>query len=152
MSTETVHGETELLVFSEFAEKAHIGVVSGSIEKRPVGEPDILCAIEGEGPVAFELAELCAEDVAATISSITDGGSAVISTSDPTATVLQKKLHKTYQSHAPIELLLYTNSRLVTPDDVILSTLRPILESHSTGFRKVWLLGEKGTYEVWRAS
>ena len=152
MSTEAIHGETELLVFREFAEKANIGVIASSIEKRPLGEPDILCSIEGEGPVAFELAELCAEDVAAAISNIKNGGVAVDSTSDPSATVLRRKLRKTYQSHAPIELLLYTNARLVTPDDLILSTLRPMLDSHRSRFRKVWLLGEKGTYEVWRAS
>ena len=111
MSTETDHGEIELLVFREFAEKANIGIIADSIEKRPLGEPDILCAIEGEGPVAFELAELCAEDVAAAKSSVKNGGVATGSFSDPCTKVLQKKWEKRYRSQAPIERLLDTNAR-----------------------------------------
>lgn len=151
MDSETIHGEAELLVFRAFVEHSKIRVVPGTIEKRPRGEPDILCVIEGEGPVAFELAELCAEDIAATLPRIRGGGSVLIRTSDPSARILRTKLNKLYRSEAPIELLLYTNARLVTPNDVIIATLRPILESRAASFRRVWLLGERGAYELWRA-
>lgn len=48
---------TERTVFSEFAQVSPLGIRLSSIEKRQPPEPDILCEIAGEGPVAFELTE-----------------------------------------------------------------------------------------------
>jgi hypothetical protein len=45
-------------VFALFADAAHLPVVAGSIRSRPEPEPDILCELDGEGSVAFELVEL----------------------------------------------------------------------------------------------
>lgn len=52
------HPQRELSVFTAFASICGLRVISESIEKRDSPEPDILCQIEGEGPVAFELVEL----------------------------------------------------------------------------------------------
>jgi hypothetical protein len=52
------HTRKELAVFSDFALASGLRVVEGSVEKRPPPEPDVLCEIEAEGPVAFELLEL----------------------------------------------------------------------------------------------
>jgi hypothetical protein len=53
-------------------------------------------------------------------------------------------LEKKYQTKHPIELLCYTEGRLVIPDDVIIPTVQHIIELRGLGmFRRVWLLGEE---------
>lgn len=56
------HTKEELRVFAAFAPKSCLGIVTSTIEKRPEGEPDILCEVTAEGPVAFELARLIDEN------------------------------------------------------------------------------------------
>ncbi|HVS27850.1 MAG TPA: hypothetical protein VHE58_11265 [Burkholderiales bacterium] len=143
----------ELAVFREFAEKARLSIDDTSIEKRGgESEPDILCKIIGEGPVSFELVEICDSTLAATIAHLRSGGVATGSTSDPSIEIIRRKLHKKYKTDLPIELLCYTNGRVVTTDDGILAAIRPWFDAIDGPFRRAWLLGEKDTYEVWRAS
>ena len=52
------HGLRERKIFLRFAEVCGLAVQPDSIEKRKSPEPDILCTIEGEGPVAFEMVEV----------------------------------------------------------------------------------------------
>jgi len=137
-------------VFLVFVEKAPLCVEAASIEKQEgKSMPDIFCTMLIGERVAFELVEICAEDVAATSSRLSEGGSAVSSTADPTAAILRRKLHKTYETHRPIELLCYTSARTVSPDDQIIAEARNWVGSFEGPFRRVWLLGEKGVYEVW---
>jgi hypothetical protein len=73
-----------------------------------------------------------------------NAGAEFMWTADPTAAVIRNKLAKTYQTTHPIELLCYTDGRLVTPDDAIIPTIREIIEAHGFGmFQRVWLLGEE---------
>ena len=50
--------ERERIIFQLFAEAAQLPVISGSIRSKPPPAPDILCEIQGRGPVAFELGEI----------------------------------------------------------------------------------------------
>ena len=50
--------EREKVIFQLFMEAAHLPVISGSIRSEPPPAPDILCEIQGRGPVAFELVEI----------------------------------------------------------------------------------------------
>jgi hypothetical protein len=50
--------EREQVIFQLFMEAAHLPVISGSIRSVPPPAPDILCEIQGRGPVAFELVEI----------------------------------------------------------------------------------------------
>lgn len=50
------HDNKELPIFNLFA--AARGLNVESVEKRRPPEPDILCSVAGEGPIAFELVEL----------------------------------------------------------------------------------------------
>ena len=50
--------EQEQVTFQLFAEDAHLPVIPGSIRSEPWPAPDILCEIQGRGPVAFELVEI----------------------------------------------------------------------------------------------
>lgn len=150
MRTEEDKWRIERKVFLEFVEKAPLFVEAASIEKQ-VGKsmPDIFCTMLGGERVAFELVEICAEDIAATLSKLGEGGTSVSSTADPTGTIVRRKLHKTYKTDRPIELLCYTRGRTVSPDDQIIAEARNFVGSFEGPFRRVWLLGEKGVYEVW---
>jgi hypothetical protein len=153
MSTEESKSKVELAIFEEFASKAGIPVAPGSIKKPGAeSEPDIFCELKTGEQVAYELVEICSADIAATLSKIKAGGSAALATSDPTQKTLRQKLHKAYKTSRPIELLCYTNGRTVSTDDMIVSEAQLWANAIGGPFRKIWLLGEKGVYEVWSAS
>ena len=50
--------EKERIIFELFVKVAHLPVISGSIRSERPPAPDILCEIQGRGPVAFELVEI----------------------------------------------------------------------------------------------
>jgi hypothetical protein len=153
MSTEQEKAEVELAVFRDFISKAGISIDPRSVSKPGTqSEPDIFCTLSSGEQVAYELVEICSSDIAAALSKITKGGSTGLATSDPTEKTLRHKLHKTYRTTLPIELLCYTNGRTVSPDDLIFSEAQRWANTIDGPFRKVWLLGEKGVYEVWTAS
>jgi len=154
MSTEQDKALVELAVFSEFVSKANLPVRLESIRKLGKhSEPDIFCTMNNGEEVAFELVEICADNLASLIAKLRNGGTATTSsTFDPTENILRKKLHKTYKTQLPIELLCYTNGRVVTPDDRIIAVARSWADAIESPFRKVWLLGEKEVYEIWQAS
>ena len=152
MGSEADKAEIELAVFREFVQHSGLAVDSDSTRKPgEASEPDIFCTLLNEGQVAFELVEICASDIAAAISRIRSGGTTVLATSDPTTAIIRQKLHKTYKTHLPIELLCYTNARVISPDDQIVENLRQWAGSVEGPFRRVWLLGEKGVYEIYSA-
>lgn len=153
MGTEQQKAEIELAIFQEFISKAGIDIDSSSVSKPGAqSEPDIFCTLSSGEKVAYELVEICSPDIAATLSKLRDGGAAGLVTCDPTEKALRQKLHKTYRTALSIELLCYTNGRTVSPDDMIYSEVQLWANAIDGPFRKVWLLGEKGVYEVWSAS
>lgn len=153
MGTEQDKAGVELAVFREFISKAGIDIDSESVCKPGTqSAPDIFCTLSSGEQVAYELVEICSPDIAATLSKLRKGGIAGLATFDPTEKILRQKLHKTYRTTLPIELLCYTNGRTVSPDDQILSEAQLWANAIEGPFRKVWLLGEKGIYEVWSAS
>lgn len=153
MGTEQQKAEVELAVFREFISKAGIDIDPASVSKPGAqSEPDIFCTLSSGEQVAYELVEICSPDIAATLSKLRNGGAGCLVTSDPTEKKLRQKLHKTYRTILPIELLCYTNGRVVSADIQIFSEAQLWANAIDGPFRKVWLLGEKGVYEVWSAS
>ncbi len=57
-------GRSELEISRRFAGVCPLGIIPEPIEKREPREPDILCKIRAEGPVAFEMVEIIDQDVA----------------------------------------------------------------------------------------
>ncbi len=149
MTTENIKGETEVDVFLRFLTASQLPINPTSVEKRSPPEPDILCTHQSEGKIAFELVEMCDPRLAKSIAIEDDG---YIRTSDPSASIISKKLRKKYKTEAPVELLCYTAGRIVTPDNFILHTIKPYLRSWRHTFRRAWLLGNKGAYIVWSSS
>lgn len=59
MTARDDQAEAERAIFTEFAET--VPLAFNSIESRQPPEPDLLCDVVGEGPVAFELAQVVNE-------------------------------------------------------------------------------------------
>lgn len=153
MGTEQKKAEVELTAFQEFISKSGISVNPTSVCKSGAqSEPDIFCTLNTGEEVAYELVEICSSDIAAALSKLKKGGTSALSTSDPTERTIRQKLHKTYRTARPIELLCYTNGRTVSPDDLILRELQLWANAIDSSFRRIWLLGEKGVYQVWSDS
>jgi len=137
------------LVFQTFLKVSGLRINPESIESRIPPEPDILCLHESDGKLAFELVEICAEGVAQRISAARDGEEfGFVRSSDPSAGALRKKLGKNYLTAFPVDLLCYTAGRTISPDAVILAAVRPLMETSSGKFRRVWLLGDR-CHLVW---
>ena len=130
----------ELLVFRQFLREAGLPYLEEMIENRPPPEPDILYAHPDDGIIAFELVEICSEEIAELVTRATND--ALILASDPSRRMLRKKLLRKYGTKRPIELICYTEGRVITPDGVIIDTVKPILASQKK-FRRIWLLGDR---------
>ena len=148
MRTEAAKGDVELDVFREFARRGPLVIDPGSCEKSLPPAPDVLCVVQGEGRVAFELVELCDPSLAQLISRGAEAEGVYLRTSDPSLAVLSKKLRKRYQSPFPVELLCFSG-RAVSPDSTVIATLRPLLRSRTFQYRRVWFLGRKAVHQLW---
>jgi hypothetical protein len=144
----------ERTIFTRFAQAGRPGIDLSTIESREPPEPDIACATLSGERLAFELAELCPPEIAKAVDDDLKrgGGVSYVPTADPTRAVLLKKLGKRYpQSIGPVDLLLYADGYLVTPDEVALDVIRATLDGAEDGlgpFRSVWFLGETCVYRV----
>ena len=151
MSSEAQRSEVELRVFADFLQLAGLPINPATVEKRPPPEPDLLCVHDQEGKVAFELVELCDPNLARALASPRPNADGVeyIRTSDPSWTIVLNKLRKTYKTEHPVELLCYTDGRIITPPDVIRPTLVPLLSSYRHTFSRAWLLSKGEVYSLW---
>lgn len=146
MCSEQAKGADEIKVFLRFLQAVDLPIAASSIEKRDPPEPDLRCVHATDGPIAFELVELCDPNLAKARAALSQ---AYIRTSDPSARIISKKLRRKYTTNLPIELLCYTNGRIITPDNVIIPIVAPYLQSCRHTFRRAWLLGRKGVHELW---
>jgi hypothetical protein len=156
MGTEQEKGEIEVSVFREFIAQSRLPIVPTSV-KKCIGQavPDIQCEFIGGELVAFELVEVCSSELAEKIAYARAGGVfPTMAVNSPVQKIIGNKISKRYQTELPIELLCYTNGRIIDPDDAILEYLRSALKKEAIcPFRRVWLLGEKSdVYKVWEVS
>ena len=110
----------------------------------------LLCTNVLQGDIAFELVSIT-DELIAEISN-NSGSDGAFSTSDPSERIIRKKLHRKYKTAHPIELLVYTDGQVVTPDDVIIATILPWIGSIEHPFRKVWFMGERDAFVIWTVS
>ena len=72
------------------------------------------------------------------------------STYDPSERIVRKKLQKRYETTAShIELLIYSDGQIITPDDAIIPTIQPLFDSITHPFTHIWFMGEKETLCLW---
>lgn len=143
MSSEITKGEIEKTIFLDFINKSELHIELNSVEKRSPPEPDLLCKYTTGEIITFELVELCDPNIASAPSraSREETGVLFLRTQDPSRFILQKKLSKTYQTDYPIDLLCYTNGRVIAPDDYIVSSLKDTMLEYKTTFQRIWFLG-----------
>jgi hypothetical protein len=105
------------LGFAEFAARKGLHVRPDSAVNRRPPEPDILCEVEGEGLVAFELVEIIDSTLAEDISVAARKGvpAAGAWVGDTTQERLRKKLYATYGTPHPMELVMWANPFITPP-------------------------------------
>ena len=139
--------QRERKVFEEFAERSDPSIVRNSIQSRDSPEPDILCEISGEGPVAFELKELCDPTFAEFLNYLKkrDNPEGKVLRLDSSAHLRESLEHvrgKSYTSNYRIELLFYTAGRYGFPPNVIIPTIESVFTAESHCFKRVWFMSE----------
>ena len=145
--------QNEQRAFTRFAERLGTRDQWLSVESRPEPEPDLLCTHVTEGSIAFEVVSLTDPLIAQIQAAGDDAYQAAFSTSDPSERIIRKKLHRKYKTgEARIELLVYTDGQLVTPDDVIVPTILPWFDAIDHQFQRVWFMGELETRCLWNAN
>ncbi len=112
------------------------------IQNREPPEPDILYNHSVEGPIAFELAEICSEDFAQALSTMDPANPPYMRGNDPTPSIVLKKMRKVYATPYPVELILY-RGRSASPDDAICSAVKTAAGSCDFRFRKIWIMADK---------
>jgi hypothetical protein len=147
----TDQAETEREVFAKFLNVRGIDESAVSYESREPSEPDILSTFSDGEKVAFELGEMCDTHIAETLNRRDTNNGQGFYTSDPSEERVRSKLSKTYETLHPIELLLHWEGRTISTDDMVVSTIKPILEREDHVFRRVWYLGEQGVYLVYES-
>ena len=150
MSHSNDKARRERAVFRDFAQRCGLSIVSGSIENREPPQPDIYCEIEGEGPMAFELAEFADESFAKEIAHVSkhpeDSGKGYPRAGEEVMDILADKLNnKTYDRSSPIDLICYTAGRTGLPPNVLVPMMRTCIKKNpGTGpFRGVWFMSEE---------
>lgn len=129
-------------VFLKFLEMANLDVDHETIKNGNADkdEPDILCKfISGEW-VGFELGRITDPRLREAVNRWKPINGEYIRTSDPSRQIAKNKLGKKYGVAFPVELLLYKEYPIITPDNVILPTIEPECQiEHS--YSRVWFMG-----------
>ena len=147
MSDNLQKSRREVSVFQEFAERSGLPIVPNSIEKREPPEPDILCEVTGKGHVAFEIKEMCDEPIAKVVSALRktkDDEPKFLRSGYAVQKIAIKTRNKKYRTSYPVELLFYTDGRIVLPPDVIVPQIRLFFDNDRHQFRRVWFMGQPG--------
>jgi hypothetical protein len=120
-----------------------------SIQSRPTPEPDLLCEHQTDGFVAFELVAITDPQLAELSALGPDANRTSLWTEDPTEMILRKKLSRSYRTSHSIELLVYTDSLVISTDDMIVPAIQLIADAGSHPFKRIWFMGEETTKCIW---
>lgn len=142
--TEQEKAENEISAFHEFLQKAALPIDPLSVCKRNPPEPDISCFHALEGEIAFEMTEICDHNIAKALSI---ANTESLWASDPTSRILKKKGSRLYDSSS-VQLLLYTNGRVATPDYLIISNIKRNLKKLKGKFRRIWFMGRREVHLI----
>lgn len=143
----------EQIAFARFVGRLGTQNEWASISSRPEPEPDLLCIHTKNGAIAFELVSLTDPVIAKVQAAGAKAFQNAFSTSDPSERIVRNKLRKNYSTKAcHIELLIYTDGQIITPDDVIIPTVLPWFDAISHPFKRAWFMGEFETRCLWHAS
>lgn len=152
MGSDASKTAAELDALRRFIEAEKYPIDLASIKKlEGSSKPDFYCKTLTGQELAFELTALCAEELARMIARAGQVPDAFTWTGDPTEGIVRGKMHKTYDTSLPVELLCYWDGRTVSTDDMIVPTIEMVVNSGRNPFRRVWYHGEEGLYLVYGA-
>ncbi len=106
---------------------------------------------EQRGLIAFELVAITDPLIAQVNAGNAPQSLHSFSTSDPSERIIRKKLKRKYKTEHSLELLVYNDLLVITPDDVIVATILPWISSISHPFQRVWFMGQYLTECIWNA-
>ena len=142
MTREAQKAAYEREVFVRFLELAGLEVsrdstVNGNATQN---EPDLLCEYINGERVGFELGRLIDPNLAQAANRWEPRNGEYIRTSDPSGDIAQRKIKRTYSVSFPVELILYKENPIITPENVILPTIRPLCQMNHQ-YRRIWFMG-----------
>jgi hypothetical protein len=137
----------ERAALERFLDATKLAIERSSIRKLTGNsQPDFQCHDTAGHEQAFEVTEICAEEVAELVARPEIGS---VWTADPTERIVRSKMHKRYETALPIDLVCYWGARTVSTDDMILPTIQNVVNSVSEHpFRHIWYHGEVGVHLV----
>jgi len=142
MTREAKKAAYERVVFEKFLdltglEVSRNTVVNGNATQ---SEPDILCEYTNGDKVGFELGRLINPNLAQAVNQWEPKNGEYIRTSDRSGAIAKRKIKKIYSVSFPVELLLYKENPIGTPDNVIIPTIRPVCYMNHK-YHRVWFMG-----------
>jgi hypothetical protein len=143
MNREVEKNTYERGIFLKFLEMENLNIDHESIKNGNANEdePDILCKfISGEW-VGFELGRLTDPIIRKAVNRWEPINGEYIRTNDPSHKIAKKKLRKKYDVTFPVELLLYKEHPIITPDNVILPAIKPVCRIKHN-YSRVWFMGD----------
>jgi hypothetical protein len=153
MPSLTIKQKNEQAAFERFVNRLGQKSEWREVTSRPEPEPDLLCFHIHNGLVAFELVSLTDPKIAKVQAAGSEAHEVAFFTSDPSERIVRNKLHKSYATSAShIELLIYTDGQVITPDDVIVPTIQPWFDAIDHPFKRIWFVGEQETRCLWNAT
>lgn len=143
MNREAKKAAYERGVFETFVKRSGIEVDPSSIRNGSAAhkEPDLVCRLSAGSDVGFELGRIIDPNLAKVVNQREPQNGQFIKTSDPSRGIARKKIKKKYGVPYPVQLLLYKEHPLITPDDVIIPTIRPVCHMKHQ-YAKVWFMGD----------
>jgi len=149
----TIKQQGEQAAFAKFMRRMGMESKWLRICSQPQGEPDLLCTHADDGLIAFELVSLTDSEIAKVQAAVSRSPNKAFWTLDSSARIIRNKLGKKYTTSARcIELLVYTDGQIITPDDSIIPTILPMFDAVAHPFKRVWFMGEHTTRCLWNAS
>jgi hypothetical protein len=147
MTREAQKAIYEREVFERFLDASGIDIDRNSIQTGNANqrEPDILFHNLSGRKIGFELGRLVDPNLISAIKQREPKNGQYIRTRDPSNAIAHKKIKKTYSVSFPVELLLYKELPIITPDNVILLAIRPVCHFKHQ-YHRVWYMG--GSVEV----
>lgn len=152
MTSQRTKSKHERAAFLLFAERLGQQNDWSRVNSCEPPEPDLLCVHVTNGPIAFELVRITDPNIARIQAAGANASQIAFSTSDPSVRIVRDKLKKQYITSHPIELLIYSEGQVITPDDVIIPTIVPWFDAIAHRFRRVWFMGQREVLCLWHAS
>ena len=153
MRSEAEKGDAEISAFRAFVCLSGLSIDPNSVEKREPPEPDLRCRHLDGRVVTFVVVRLVDESIAEVFAAGSAARTDAFRTADPSERMVRRKLTRKYETDFPIELLVYTDRRLITHDGIIVPILERVFASvPDHPFRRAWFMSNGRVRPLWEGA